>query len=1029
MEEPREPGLFTKLTSRWSVAIARAANEAEPAWRALAPAWPAFACAIIAALALLLPAQGRIVLLIDASAPLTGPVPDAAAQASHWADAARIRTIATLFAIYLFSLSMMVLALYAMSLRPPTPDQWSAKAAERRRTPPTAPHPSISLRLRAAKFAGLIPPATMVAVLGSFVQSRATQWVLILLMIGAAFVGGLALSLLGKWMRPWWYRADRWLRNSFARDTGQSADAGVRQPWFLWAPLRLIDLLRWLSNPARMELYGVGLGACLLIYLLALATPREATPGGEAAATRSALQVFIVLVTLAAVAASLSFDRLRDKAMRVVSARSSKELIVDRRVQTRLRAASFIVTVLILVLFWSRLAWEAAASILGPTSALLLGLLMVASVLGWFVRNAVAPPRTNPPTPALKLQPTVSLPLRLFLWALDSIGAGVEHAQRWAPAQRIFGLGLWLALIAWPFLDFAEWARGLLPVALAAAAWPVTLALGVVVPGFISWFAVRAIVSVFGSGAPRDKPPAGATSPPRTALLPTPLLILPFLLSGLGANLEPDRLWATPAAAPAPAPADIDAHADAWLRNAGRRVGANAHIPAIIVLAEGGGTRAASQAGALLASLDAPSAQHPHGLFPDIYAISAVSGGAIGTAEFLAAKAAENTPRCPARPASLAGQMERLRTQDHLTPLIVGLFASDFAGAFLPLNLPARLQQVADQGARSWPRLAPNRGDFLELALERAGTEALGGDENWFTEDLDTVVARAAGCNGDDDAETVTGPIVLFGTFGANSQIRAASSNVDFGDCASIVPGDFVSLRNCRGNAAPLSLAAAAHLSARFPLTNPPSIVRIGDQNETRIEHFVDGGYFDNSGAGVARIAVRALLDAAERQGGDVSKRLRIIVVHVFVREPAPARAEASSLVFTEISAPFEAIWSARSSSALMPISAICHDLADAVWRERCDDLPRLRTASRAEPAAEIVTTPDICAAGAPVWLNATLDNHASETSRDFFPLGWLLRPESHARIAAYQVGIAGQIADAVAALRSPGDAPQPACR
>ncbi|MBI1188947.1 MAG: hypothetical protein GC206_16700 [Alphaproteobacteria bacterium] len=1072
--------------ARLQASLARAASEANAALRALAPAWPVFACATVAAIALLAPAQGRIALLIDASAPLfgSGAARSAAlAAVSDWAGATMARAWVTVFAVYLFALSMMVLALYAMSLRPPTPDESSAKAIERERMPADPVHPSITLRLSAAKFAGLIAPGAMLLTLGVFLfqESRVRDWpgadwflVGALVIVVAAAAGFLWLA---KRVEPSLYRLDRRLRDAASawrarreaaggdRRARQDAAAAFMAAWrrraadaaavwpeawralrahAVWsaaaliegvlftAPRAAFDVLRWLLSPKRMELYGVAASTAAFIFFLA-----AATPSASDSSTRE-VKTFAYALVAAAVLAALTFDRLRDSAMRVIGARDRKELIVDRHIQTRLRAVSFMITLSILALFWSVLTpySDYASQAVGPTSAMLLGLLVTASVLVWFVRNAITPPRINPPPPKLALRPWITLPIRAGFAALDRLGAMIEHAQRWAPGQVIFGVGLWLALIAGPGLWCARQALAWAPDAWpTSAAWAITIAVGVVAPAVVAWIGARLAVAILGSGAPPEDPATGTTLSPRTALLPTPVLLLPFLLSGLGENLEPDRYGARAVAAPAAQERPIAAHAEAWLQNAAARAGPGAPIPAIIVLAEGGGVRAASHVGALLAALDEPGPETERGVFGDIYTISAVSGGAIGAADFLATRASASAAGCAASRPSLEASVSRLRTQDRLTPLVMGLFASDFLSTFLPLNLHIRMQRIADPQAaleRPWPRLAPNRGDFFELALRKAGREAAplqdeDAARDWFAEPIETVVAAAAACDDAAGAGSAPGPIVLFGAFGADSQIRAAASNVDFGACASGLPGAFVNVRECRHGGGNFSLAAAAHMSARFPLSNPPSVVMIPDgEGSWRAERFVDGGYFDNSGAAIAREALHALRDAAANNPG-LAARLRVVVLHIFVREPASVRARAAEATLNEITAPFEALWSARDSSALMPVSTLCGDVADEGTRRNCDALAGLRTVSD-DAADAIVFGPTICAGAAPAWLNAALDNADSEITAGFFPLGWLMRPESHVVIAARQGAVARQIAGAIDALRRRNPAPDARC-
>src|SRR5262249_36192246 len=76
-----------------------------------------------------------------------------------------------------------------------------------------------------------------------------------------------------------------------------------------------------------------------------------------------------------------------------------------------------------------------------------------------------------------------------------------------------------------------------------------------------------------------------------------------------------------------------------------------------------------------------------------------------------------------------------------------------------------------------------------------------------------------------------------------------------------------------------ISLASGAILGARFPYLSPAG--RIGN------DYFVDGGYFDNSGAGVIQETIRGILNIAKDdsiKGGTLYKqvqRLHFKVLHI----------------------------------------------------------------------------------------------------------------------------------------------------
>ena len=91
-----------------------------------------------------------------------------------------------------------------------------------------------------------------------------------------------------------------------------------------------------------------------------------------------------------------------------------------------------------------------------------------------------------------------------------------------------------------------------------------------------------------------------------------------------------------------------------------------------------------------------------------------------------------------------------------------------------------------------------------------------------------------------------------------------------------------------------LRLSTAAILGARFPYMSPAGRIdqpthkrgSAADRKDSTISHFfVDGGYFDNSGAGIVQEMIRAIIkvsdttrDALLRQR---MKKIKIVVLHI----------------------------------------------------------------------------------------------------------------------------------------------------
>jgi len=286
-------------------------------------------------------------------------------------------------------------------------------------------------------------------------------------------------------------------------------------------------------------------------------------------------------------------------------------------------------------------------------------------------------------------------------------------------------------------------------------------------------------------------PVTGGTAPGRTSLL---------------ADLQS---WlANPATATCAVPAA------AGTAGAGRPVRVE---PFILVAAAGGGIRAAWWAENALADIAAQPCG-PH----DVFAVSSVSGGSVGTAVLDSA------------PADQAGaDIARIAGPDALAAGIDGLLLHDLIAGVTGLNLPAAQMPPGDRFS--------DRADLMETA--------------WQDEDISL-----------EQPFPLRQPALpwrlLFNSADANSGCRAIIADralpVPPGsqdmtgltcDLRSAAPGggsfDFFSRLPCMQD---IATVTAAMLSARFPYITPSGVVTSCQDTNVIAGQFVDGGYVDSSG-------------------------------------------------------------------------------------------------------------------------------------------------------------------------------------
>lgn len=481
--------------------------------------------------------------------------------------------------------------------------------------------------------------------------------------------------------------------------------------------------------------------------------------------------------------------------------------------------------------------------------------------------------------------------------------------------------------------------------------------------------------------------------------------------------------------------------------------------PAIVVLAEGGGIRAALHTASLLSCLDETLSGE---LYDNIFTMSGVSGGAVGVGSYLAARADGmadgmspmtqekwNEDRCgfdlekrrgefKATPKMSARNLSEFLQADFFSPALAGLVFRDFPQdisivcVVFDCGFADRAKLFEDAFISTYRMMGDRRSrKKTEKAL------APGYDGDWFAAPFLNVVDAA---NQRADIDEI-GPIVMLNSFDAKSGRPAVVSNVslksDGWEDEAKSGGSVYGMTNllekmCGGQS--ISLATAAHLSARFPLVSPPGRLelddcyeraeqaKLEDLKEAGIGLFVDGGYFDNSGAASSQAAIKLLREqdreqclsdirAASNGGANAIRNCSrpIIVLHVVHRSHAGEARDTRLSPFYELATPAEAVMAARGVHGDVPIQQLCESAAGRIkapvgcrklngWLADAD----LEVSER-EYAEKLIHDEDVVfetwidfdqnnAAPRLIWMRSPLQFAADVDDVDVrLPLGWLL--------------------------------------
>ncbi|HYD87654.1 MAG TPA: hypothetical protein VEA80_09280 [Vitreimonas sp.] len=294
---------------------------------------------------------------------------------------------------------------------------------------------------------------------------------------------------------------------------------------------------------------------------------------------------------------------------------------------------------------------------------------------------------------------------------------------------------------------------------------------------------------------------------------------------------------------------------------------ADPRAPIVLISVEGGGIRSAHFAAMVLARL----ADHCPRLARRIFAISAVSGGAIGAAAYQASL--ESMPlegeHCDLDgdlpPGARQMALDNMLSRDHLSPTLAKMAFPELVQTFLPASRPDSQNAFVPGSDRQLG---------LELTFEQAYAEAFGVPREQANPIEHSVFSQSAP------------PHLIINLTRVSTGGDYAASSLDLSGVREQHPWlhDFRCLwaeRSADGGAADCTrapdfrLSTIAASSARFPVISPAGTAGRVDGQTYR---FVDGGYFDNS-------SIEALLAVIDhlraRPNFETDIRPRLIILHI----------------------------------------------------------------------------------------------------------------------------------------------------
>ena len=864
-------------------------------FRALKPTWPVALSIIFLSLAFWVAGQGRAIIKYTASE-----------AGLDWVSLLSF-SLLTVHGIVMMYTAFM---LSAVTRRSYLDSHYTVQSA----VPSDPVDPSISLRMRYAYCCGVVLPLQflLMSIWFQCGLEDANLWIAIALGLGVTWLYSKMIE------GGHHFIAYKLARFNAVFEKPSLIDRAAYQWW---------QAIAFLTDPrsSLAQSLIVGLGG-VLIWLTLSTTPASGGPNYLVGAWMF-YAVFFVL--------HMCYRMFRDRIVRLHHGHTARYIVIDPNVDNLFRYIRLLSLVLIPALLW----WADFVQILGPLGVGLFGTLWITLFFSGLVESSARHARADSLREREREENTFSLKSLLLIGIVAllivELAISVAETFRFRPAFTLEMLLLGAML-------------------------------GVLLFSRMFW--------------PENKDFILAMN-----RLPSSAVLAPILLLSLGEAHHIHRLPKTDVAAQGKA-LPIDRHAAAWLETRWR-ADPDQPVTAIIALAEGGGIRAGAHAGYYLTALDEQLRRHCKSngdeplcareadtkLTDLLYTVSGVSGGAIGSAVYLAALADENRYGFDRPDEDRDALILAALSADYLAPLFAGLFGSDLLTTVFPAQLPDRIYGLFDKAATDTPILPQTRGvhdraDFFERRLawiyEDALDKRVGADrssqtkacELYFGNDdptLDQPLEAVARCASAGGYTADPGPIALFSTFYETGGYLMATSNVDIPQnqsgarCGEVPIVQQMMGRTeafgetqadaCGPRQQSLPLSTAAHLSARFPGSNPTGVIETRFEDGRWKRHFfVDGGYMDNSGALAALEAFKALRDAAR----DRDIPVRVIVLHLHTIS-VPEYIERSDDTATgprsvpratkqaEITTVPMAVLKARMAASQGPISLLCNGLYD----------------------------------------------------------------------------------------------------
>jgi predicted acylesterase/phospholipase RssA len=287
-----------------------------------------------------------------------------------------------------------------------------------------------------------------------------------------------------------------------------------------------------------------------------------------------------------------------------------------------------------------------------------------------------------------------------------------------------------------------------------------------------------------------------------------------------------------------------------WAADRKDSIMARDSFPVFFVLSDGGASRSGYWTAAALGKIeDATGGAFSRHLF----CLSGTSGGGVGVGTFFALLSEQEKMKGN----SYEKSSKEFLKNDYLTYTLTRMLGPDFFRPLLPLDL----SKVSD------------RAGALEKSMET------GMDDSVF---LKNKLCEPFSAFIPDAQQKIKPPLLCINTTRMQDGRPGVITNFDL-KADSTLFNSRVDLISLLGKDVDMHLSTALVMGARFPYISPAGRIDEEKNKDVKEHYFVDGGYFDNSGAGVVNemmIEMHRIIHTQTDTSYAYLKKLRFYIIH-----------------------------------------------------------------------------------------------------------------------------------------------------